>query len=218
VTVQTAGTRPLDLGSLIGRLVVGLVLAAGATAALAWWMSAVQLSKWWLLIAMAVPATLAAVWAGSRRARRTRLLIGLAAGVVCALVTWQVWTPVPALDTTMRAHRSTADAVAEPIISTTPVRSCHSPTAAELGVLAQLGPWAQVCVHGPADGSFRVLELDHSVASGEDMLTYSSNGSDAALPDACVRHVTGRWFVHAQANLDDPGDPCPSGFRFQGGG
>ncbi len=201
---------------LAERLVGGALLAAVATAALAWWMSAVELSKWWLLVAIAVPSFVAAGWATRDEGRVARCLAGVSMAVVGALICWQVWIPVPAFYEVLRSHHASADATAEQIMAaTTPPGGCRTPTPGELGVLAQVGPWDQLCVFVAADSGFRSLELQRPVGSKADGLTYSSNGSHGG---ACYRRVVGHWFAHAPANGEDPVDPCPRGYEFQGSG
>ena len=86
---------------------------------------------------------------GRARARTVyRWTVVLVALVSCALAAWWVWVPEPHLYSVVRDHQASATQTAERAIAGSPIGTCRVPTAADLGVLAEAGPWAKVCVVG----------------------------------------------------------------------
>jgi hypothetical protein len=222
VFVQEQGldARPMRPSTqLVGRCVVASGVAAAATAAVAWWSSGTGSARWWLAPAIAIPAALAAGWAALGRGTAYRWTVALVAVVSCALVAWFVWVPEPHLYSVVRDHQASATETAERVIAGWPAGTCRVPTAADLGVLTAAGPWAKVCVAGVIDGSFQVYVLRRPAGSGGLDLTYTTTrkGSTQAGPDSCYQRIVGNWVAHAEANLSDPGDPCPYRFHFEGG-
>ena len=216
--VNTSTVDRRSLASRAERLAVGVLLAAGATALVSWFLVGQWVSPWWLVVAVALPAAVAVVWATRRSGWLVRLADTAVVLVVCSAVAWLVWSPLPHRLAVLEAHRSAADATAQRLIAANPPTGCRPPRAGELGVLAQLGPWAEVCFRGLQDGSLASLDLDVVAHSTAGSLTYSAVGWSTSSPDSCYRHVVGHWYIHALANLNDPADPCPYGYRFEGGG
>ncbi len=206
-------------GRLAGRLVVAFAVALTATAALTWWMSAIEVSTWWLVVAIGVPAGLAAAWCASGLGRRVLFGVGVTLAVACALVAWRIWVPVPAAFVTLRANVGPATATARHVIATTQPHTCLAPTPGDLGPLASQGPWAQVCVGGiPAEG-WGIYELLRPPGSTQPSLSYDSRGLHSGGGGACWRHVVGRWYAHLQGGTGGPtGASCPYGYTFDGGG
>lgn len=105
-----------------------------------------------------------------------------------------------------------ADTVAQALIDTIPTGTCRPAGQVDLGALAALGQWTQVCRFGRAGTS----ELGIDVQTGPlgPNLTY---GSVLSEPEVCDRKVGEHWWVWHVAG-QDPVHPCPSGYRYQPGG
>jgi hypothetical protein len=206
-------------GRLAGRLVVSFAIALVATAALTWWMSAVELSKWWLVAGIGLPAGLMASWCTAGRGQPMRLCVGAALAIACALIAWRIWVPVPVLFTTLRANVRSASATAQHVIDTTEPGTCRTPTPDDLGPLAALGPWAQVCVEGPKTGGFRIYDLTRPADSNLPSLSYDTNGLHSGGQGACWRHIVTGWYAHTQAGTGgSTGISCPYNYQLEGGG
>ena len=195
---------------LLAALLAGLVSAAAA-----WWVSPAFLSIGWLMPVVAIPAGLAAVAVGLRDGRRALAITALVAAATCSIGAWWGWTPPPAIFEGIRARQEAATAVAEATMASQAPGTCQPAASIDLGSLADLGPWDQVCVWGPADGSSHGFELQRAPGSDAFELVYTMGAGPISV-NSCLYDVAGNWWVvgHPAGSMSG----CPRGFTYTGSG
>ncbi len=218
VTAYRPSVPPGRVARTVWRLLGAGAAAMVVSAASAWWISAVELPRWWLILSIGLPATVGAGWATLDRGRWPRLGAGLVLTVSCALVTWWIWVPVPPVIATLRAHERAATASAQQVIATTAPRTCRVPTATDLGPLGPVGPWSQICVEGLDGPGWRDVYLSRPTGSDEPSLGYYTQGFRGG-DGLCSQHVVGRWWAFVQPGTGGPtGTSCPDHYQLDGSG
>jgi len=201
----------------LGRCLGGAAVAAGVTALVTWWLNEHEASEWWLVPAIVAPALGAAWWAARDQRASYRWVAAAVAVSACYLVAWLVWVPEPLVFRVVRDHEAAATRTAMRVIATTRPGTCRAPTPADVGVLARAGPWSQVCVFAPTTNAYAVYVLRRADGSAGVTYTTVAAHDDQSDPDSCYRHIVGGWVAHIDANLEDPADPCPYRYQFEGG-
>jgi hypothetical protein len=191
-----------------------VLLAAAASAIGAWWASGELLPGWWRVPLVVAPTAVVAAWCLGRDTRSGVVACAAGALVACSLAVLLAWRPEPALFPALRAQGRTATATAQRTIATVPPGSCVAATGAEIGPLAELGPWASACVY--STGTFREFVLTRPANSHAMTLTWTTNGA-ASGGDGCAHRVVGNWWAHTSSDESNPVDPCPAGFRYEPG-
>ena len=192
-----------------------VILAAVATKVISVGLFSGYATVWAMAAVALVPAAAATAWAAWRHGRRIATVVGGLACIACLAVAAWSWVPEPAVFGQVRAHESADTAVAEREMTALPQGACRPVAGLDLGPLASVAPWSQVCVYGPwrkAATSF-VLHSDRPDLT----LTYATWGPEA--PGGCSARITGSWWVSVPSHVDDgvPGR-CPHGFTYQPGG
>jgi len=169
--------------------------------------------SWVVILVMAI-AVLTAARTGVRDGPSAGAWSGLLALIVASGAAWWAWTPAPVILGQVQARQTEATEVAQRITGSQARGTCAPASSIDLGVLASLGPWEQVCVFGPSNGPAG-LELERAPRSTEINLTYTP--TTPFNPDACLHHIAGPWWA-VQPSDGNPSRPCPPGFTFQPGG
>jgi hypothetical protein len=183
----TLGLLGWQLPSPGGSVVVPtlIVFAIGSTSALIWW---IVLGNWRMVTAAMAITVVASIWTFQF--------------AVPASVTWL-----------SGATQSASAAIARLSVS----RAGDSTVGPEQCSLVQTGsigplraPYRQCTASTPA-GSF--VTYDAVVGGSHQGIGYTDAGAQT-FPDACVRHLTGRWWAFA-FTADGTG-ACRIGYTFQG--
>ena len=164
-------------------------------------------------------------WVVASFAYRTRWLWAFALAVAASTVLAAAWTflfalPVSlALDSaaTNQAHAALARAAArQDAHGTAPPGMCTVHDAGGLGPLA--APYHECTIWSPL-AHLVTFEAWGSGRSGGLAYIASVRPDVSTLPDQCVRHLLGSWWMYGEpSNANgDPGQ-CPIGYRFEGGG
>ena len=124
----------------------------------------------------------------------TTLFVGAGIAVACTLLAGWIWVPDPASFAFVRAHEAAATSSARQVMATMPNNTCRTPSPNDLGVLAEVGPWAQVCVHGPFNGHAESYDLVRPPGSSQPDLTYPRAAG------GCTWHITGGWYASVSAD------------------
>jgi hypothetical protein len=120
---------------------------------------------------------------------------------------------------TLLASNSTATRTAQAILyklnhgdlnMTVPNTPCSLVTSGDIGSLK--APYNE-CPVSTAEGHFVTFATKADPNSG---LAYTDRGAETFL-DECYALVRDDWFVWMKANLENPAQPCPGGWRFHGG-
>jgi hypothetical protein len=195
---------------IVYAFVLPIVLAAAATKVLAQWAFRGFAPAWVVFAVALVPAGLAVVWLLTREyARASRLIAAAFAIVACLAVAWWSWVPAPASFAPVRASQSADSAVAERLMTEIPRATCRPVSTVDLGPLAALGRWTQVCADGIWNAANNKLSLRRPDGSA---LTYESD--TRAWPGECSAHIVGGWWVSQPADDRNVQQPCPHGFRY----
>jgi len=197
-------------------VLTGLVAVVGC-AVFARLLSLDLMSPAWAVVGV-VGATVAATWWPARRMhRRASTTVVIATLACCALASWLAWVPEgrafidPHLLSVLEANGPQADADASRL-STQVDQGCLPASDLDLGVVAEAGDWASVCVWG-RDPSSRSVTFEPT----DEARLVLSWGAQPHRPASCVRPVEGRWWVLTQGD-GGSSDRCPAGFGFTGSG
>ena len=207
---------------MVLRTVVAAGLAGLVCGTATWMLSSNYLSGWWLVPLVLLPSAAAVLVL--RRNRRGPWLImdGLWIVAACVVAAVLAWSPEPAVFGAVRAHQASATSAAEALIASQTPGTCLPPDATTLGVLADFGPWDEVCVYGTADRSSGGVQLRRPAGSSAPGLVYSSSsGSPTGVPtvsSGCVRRIEGKWWADQPPSATDWIHPCPRQFTFLPGG
>jgi len=210
----SSGTRVSGAPRHLLRKAVAVLLACAVSWTVAWWLSGDFSAAWLLVPVVLVSSVMATAWASTDESHSARLALGTVFLVLSGLTAWIAWTPEPPLFAALRSREAEATNAAEQVLATQSPGTCSTPAAIDAGPVADLGPWQKVCVYGTQDRKLGGVQFFRP--TGELALEYTA--THPIDPDSCFRRVTGDWWAYTRPDFQDPGNPCPRQYTFQGGG
>jgi hypothetical protein len=112
----------------------------------------------------------------------------------------------------LTADPQAADALGRRLLADVPRRTCADAASLDLGPLAGVAAWGEVCAWGYEDASGAHQGLEIRSTTELPNLAFSAEGTHS--PDVCFRRVIGDWWSFYSGN--GLAEPCSASFEFQG--